>query len=430
MTRPALATVACAPVTIAAIPSPSTAVWHLGPIPLRAYALCIILGIAVACAVTEVRLRRRGGPQWAVLDIALWAVLFGMVGARLYHVITSPQDYFGDGGEPIRALYIWEGGLGVWGAIAGGALGAWLAARQLGIPFTVVADAAAPGLPLAQAVGRIGNWFNNELYGGHTDLPWGLNVHQMDPDNPGEALKDQNGEPILEPGGPFHPAFLYEALWNVGVAGLVIWADRKWKLGKGRALAVYVMGYTVGRFWIELMRTDEANKILGVRLNVFTSIIVFLGALIFFLRVRGTREYLVPVDAPAVAPVGAGGGDVSQRDVSAAAGASARKPQRYRAVTEEQYRAYQETGVMPEEKGDLLDDFADDDVEDEPDDDVASDGPDDASEAASEGGSGGGSGGGPKSGETSDEESDDESDTDARGRAENGGDPAVSTGDR
>ncbi|MCW6010374.1 prolipoprotein diacylglyceryl transferase [Micromonospora sp. CPCC 205371] len=424
VTRPALAAVACAPVTIAAIPSPSTAVWQLGPIPVRAYALCIILGIAVACAVTEVRLRRRGGPQWAVLDIALWAVLFGMVGARLYHVITSPQDYFGEGGEPIRALYIWEGGLGIWGAVAGGVLGGWLAARQLGIPFTVVADAAAPGLPLAQAVGRIGNWFNNELYGGHTDLPWGLDVHQMDPDNPGEALKDQNGDPILEPGGPFHPTFLYEALWNVGVAGLVIWADRKWKFGKGRAFALYVMAYTVGRFWIELMRTDEANKILGVRLNVFTSVVVFLGALIYFLRVRGSQEFLVPVDAPVgvVAPVGAGGADVSQRDVSGESGTAARKPQRYRAVTEEQYRAYQETGVVPEEKGDLLDDFADDDVEDEPDDDVASDGVGDDPDAGSNDGSDGG--------ETSDEESDDESDTDARGRADNGGDPAVSTGDR
>ncbi|MEH1126034.1 prolipoprotein diacylglyceryl transferase [Micromonospora sp. CPCC 206061] len=401
--------------TIAAIPSPSTAIWHLGPIPVRAYALCIILGIAVACAVTEVRLRRRGGPQWAVLDIALWAVLFGMVGARLYHVITSPQDYFGAGGEPIRALYIWEGGLGIWGAVAGGVLGGWLAARQLGIPFAVVADAAAPALPLAQAVGRIGNWFNNELYGGHTDLPWGLNVHQMDPENPGEALKDQNGDPILEPGGPFHPAFLYEALWNVGVAGVVIWADRKWKLGKGRAFALYVMAYTVGRFWIELMRTDEANKILGVRLNVITSVVVFLGALIYFLRVRGPQEYLVPVDAPVAAPAGGAGGDVSQRDVSGASGAASRKPQRYRAVTEEQYRAYQETGVLPVvEKGDLLDDFADDET-DEPDDEP--DGLDDAAEDDAD------------EVEKSDEESDDESDTDARGRAENGGDSAVRTTD-
>jgi prolipoprotein diacylglyceryl transferase len=416
VTRPPLATVACAPVTIAAIPSPSTAVWHLGPIPVRAYALCIILGIAVACALTEVRLRRRGGPQWAVLDIALWAVLFGMVGARLYHVITSPQDYFGEGGEPIRALYIWEGGLGIWGAIAGGALGAWLATRQLGIPFTVVADAAAPGLPLAQAVGRIGNWFNNELYGGHTDLPWGLDVHQMDPDNPGEALKDQNGDPILEPGGPFHPAFLYEALWNVGVAGLVIWVDRKWKLGKGRAFALYVMGYTAGRLWIELMRTDEANKILGVRLNVFTSIIVFLGALIYFLRVRGPQEFLVPVDAPVAAPVGAAGGDVSQRDVSGASGSASGKPQRYRAVTEEQYRAYQETGALPDESGDVPDDVPDDEPDDEP--DGLDDADDDAAEDAADDDT-----------EKSDEESDDESDTDARGRAENGGDSAVRTSD-
>jgi prolipoprotein diacylglyceryl transferase len=354
-------------VTVAAIPSPSSAVWDLGPIPIRAYALCIVLGIVVACVVTEFRLRRRGAPPWAVLDIAVWAVPFGIVGSRIYHVITSPQDYFGEGGSPADAFKIWEGGLGIWGAVAGGVFGGWLACRQLGLPLTVVADAVAPGLPLAQAVGRVGNWFNNELYGGVTTLPWGLEVHQMDPDNPGHALKDQNGEPILEP-DLHHPTFLYEALWNVGVAAMVVLVDRRLKLGKGRAFALYVMGYTAGRFWIELMRTDEANDIAGVRVNVWVSVLVFLGALLYFVRTRGPQEFLVPKDAPALAPVGGGGTDVSQRDVSGGgAQPEAAKPTGYRVVTEEEYLRYKETGELPpddepdEGSGELLDDFADDD---------------------------------------------------------------------
>jgi prolipoprotein diacylglyceryl transferase len=302
-------------VTLAAIPSPSDAVWQLGPIPIRAYALCIVLGIVVACVVTEVRLRHRGAPPYAILDVAVWAVPFGILGARIYHVITSPGDYFGDGGEPIKALYIWEGGLGIWGAVAGGAVGAWLACRQLGIPLTVVADALAPGLPLAQAIGRFGNWFNNELYGGPTTLPWGLEVHRMDPDNPGHAYVDDGAPVLLE--GLYHPTFLYEALWNGGVA-LVVWlADRRFKFGRGRAFALYVMAYCAGRVWIEAMRTDPANEIFGVRLNVWTSILVFVGALIYFLRVRGPREYLVPA------------GD------------------RFQIVAEDRYLAYQETGDLP-----------------------------------------------------------------------------------
>ncbi|GHJ52599.1 prolipoprotein diacylglyceryl transferase [Nonomuraea sp. TT08I-71] len=339
-----------APMTpLAALPSPSTAVWQLGPVPIRAYALCIIVGIVVACVVTEYRLRRRGVAPGAVLDIAVWAVPAGIIGARIYHVITSPEKYFGADGQPLKAFAIWEGGLGIWGAVAGGAVGAWFAARQLGIPFAVVADALAPGLPLAQAVGRFGNWFNNELFGGRTSLPWGLQVHVMDPDNPGHALRDDAGKPVLEP-GLYHPTFLYEALWNIGVAALVLLLDRKLRLGRGRAFALYVMGYTAGRFWIELMRTDEATHILGVRINVWTAALVFLGALVYFLRVRGPREYLIPVGEPAV-PVPPAGGDVSQVDLSAReAGARPVAPEGYRVVTEEQFRTYRETGEVPAEE--------------------------------------------------------------------------------
>ncbi|MEV6525561.1 prolipoprotein diacylglyceryl transferase [Longispora sp. NPDC051575] len=279
---------------LASIPSPSVGVWHLGPLPIRGYALCIVLGIVVACWITEVRMRRRGAPKYAVLDVAVWAVPFGIVGARLYHVVTSPQAYFGAAGEPIKALYIWEGGLGIWGGVAGGALGAWIACRRMGLPLRMVADALAPGLPVAQAIGRFGNWVNNELFGGPTTLPWGLQVHEWD-STTGRALTGPDNQPLLKD-GLYHPTFLYEAVWNVGVAGLVIFAERRFKLGWGRAFALYVMGYTAGRSWIEAMRTDTANEFLGVRINVWVSIAVFLGALAYFVVKRGMpQEKLVTI---------------------------------------------------------------------------------------------------------------------------------------
>jgi prolipoprotein diacylglyceryl transferase len=285
-------------VNLAAIPSPTTAVWQLDlfgfTLPIRAYALCIVAGIVAASVVTELRMRRRGAPPWAVLDIAVWAVPFGIIGARIYHVITSPEAYFGANGNLVDALKIWQGGLGIWGAVAGGAVGAWLACRQLRLPLTFVADALAPGLPLAQAIGRLGNWFNNELYGGRTELPWGLKIYQID-SGTGKAETDVEGNPIALPGF-YHPTFLYELIWNLGVALLVYLVDRRVKLGRGRAFALYVMAYTVGRTWIEAMRTDEAVQWGGIRLNVFVSVIVFLGALAYFLRVRGPQEFLLPVE--------------------------------------------------------------------------------------------------------------------------------------
>lgn len=158
------------------IPSPSESVWYLGPFPLRAYALAILLGIAVAVWLTSKRMVARGGTAENVYDISMWAVPFGIVGGRLYHVISSPRAYFGEGGNPIKALYIWEGGLGIWGAIALGAVGAWIGARRAGVKFGDFADAVAPGLLIAQAIGRLGNWFNQELFGGPTTLPWGLEI--------------------------------------------------------------------------------------------------------------------------------------------------------------------------------------------------------------------------------------------------------------
>ncbi|MFD7069452.1 prolipoprotein diacylglyceryl transferase [Streptomyces sp. NPDC059913] len=265
---------------LAYIPSPSTGVIDLGPIPLRGYAFCIIIGVFVAVWFGNKRWVARGGRAGTVADIAVWAVPFGLVGGRLYHVITDYQLYFSEGRNWVDAFKIWQGGLGIWGAIALGAVGAWIGCRRRGIPLPAWADALAPGIALAQACGRWGNWFNQELYGKPTDLPW--------------ALKISEGPNRLA--GTYHPTFLYESLWCVGVALLVIWADRRFKLGHGRAFALYVAAYCAGRGWIEYMRVDEAHHVLGLRLNVWTALIVFVLAVVYIVvsaKVRPGREEVV-----------------------------------------------------------------------------------------------------------------------------------------
>jgi prolipoprotein diacylglyceryl transferase len=273
---------------LAAIPSPTQGVWELGPLPLRAYAFCIVAGILAAVWLTEKRWVARGGAPGDVLDIAVWAVPFGIIGGRLYHVISSPRAYFGAGGDPLRAFAIWEGGLGIWGAIALGGVGAWIACRRRGIPLPAFADAVAPGLLVAQAIGRLGNWFNNELYGGPTDVPWALTIYEW---SGGRAVVDSGGEPVVL--GHFHPTFLYELLWNLAAAAFVIWADRRFRLGHGRAFALYVASYCLGRLWIELLRTDPAETFFGVRLNVFTSVIVGLLAVAYFVWQRGRPREVI-----------------------------------------------------------------------------------------------------------------------------------------
>ena len=260
------------------IPSPSEGVWHLGPFPLRAYALGIIVGALLAIWIGERRFVARGGRSGLVGDVAIWAIPFGIVGARIYHVCTDPELYFGAGRSPVKALYIWEGGLGIWGAIAGGALGAWIACRREGVKFSMLADALAPGLLVAQAVGRVGNYFNQELFGRPTDLPWGLKIAvQHRPDG-------------YEQFATFHPTFLYEIIWNLSAVVVLVLLDRRYKFTGGRAFALYAMLYTAGRFWIEQLRIDEANHIGPFRLNVWTSIIVFAVALAYFLWARRSQQ--------------------------------------------------------------------------------------------------------------------------------------------
>lgn len=270
---------------IASIPSPTSSILWLGPLPLRGYALSILAGIAFAIWFTGTRLAAGGGRSDDALAVAYWAVPFGIVGGRLYHVITSPQAYFGEDGKPLDAFKVWQGGLGIWGAIALGAVGAWIGCRRYGIPFLVYADAAAPGVAVAQAMGRVGNWFNNELYGERTDVPWALRIHEMD--SSGKAVRDASGEAIVK--GYYHPTFLYELLWLLVVAAVVVAVGRRWTLRQGQAFFLYVMLYPVGRIVFELMRSDPANRILGQRVNVWVSILVFLGGLLVFLWCRRSQ---------------------------------------------------------------------------------------------------------------------------------------------
>jgi prolipoprotein diacylglyceryl transferase len=269
---------------LAFLPSPTVAVLHLGPVPIRFYALCIIAGIAVAIWLGERRWRARGGEPHVITDIAIWAVPFGLLGGRIYHVITDYELYFTHGTDWVHAFYIWDGGLGIWGAIALGGVGAWIGARRRGVRLPALADALAPGIVLAQAVGRWGNWFNNELYGDPTTKPWGLTIHCMDGTSRQATVVTACGVPgtgtIL---GHFQPTFLYESVWCVLVAAAVIWADRRFRLGHGRAFWLYVLLYTIGRGWIEHLRSDYAHHILGLRLNDWTAIIVGLLALTFLI---------------------------------------------------------------------------------------------------------------------------------------------------
>lgn len=297
----------------ATIPSPANGVWHIGPFPLRGYALCIILGIVVAIWIGEKRWQARGGTLGEVQDVALWAVPFGLVGARLYHVATDWEKYFGSDGSPIDALYVWHGGLGIWGGVGLGAVGAWIGARRKGIKLEPMLDALAPGVLVAQAIGRWGNWFNQELYGRPTDLPWGLEIDKANwqclvdgQQTAGQYCGTAFGGPYAD-GTVFHPTYLYECLWNLAAFALIIWLDRRYRLGHGKVMAIYVMAYTLGRGWIEYIRVDnvQLEDVLGLRFNVWTSIVLFVLAaayLLWSVRNRPGREQSVYVDGRTSTP--------------------------------------------------------------------------------------------------------------------------------
>jgi len=276
---------------LAYFPSPGQGVWYLGPVPIRAYALCIIAGIIAALVIGDRRWAARGGERGVIYDVALWAVPFGLIGGRLYHVLTDWKTYFGPDGAGIgAALRIWEGGLGIWGAIALGGLGAWIGCRRKGIPLPAFGDAVAPGIVLAQAIGRLGNYFNQELYGRETTVPWGMEIFYRRDSSGVVDVHSLDGVSTGEVAAVVHPTFLYELLWNLLVFVLLLWADRRFRLGHGRLFALYVAAYCVGRFWIELMRDDAATEIAGIRINVFTATFVFIGAVVYMLLAPKGRE--------------------------------------------------------------------------------------------------------------------------------------------
>lgn len=268
------------------IPSPSESVWMIGPFPLRAYAFAIIFGIIAAWWLLERRYRAKGGPADVSLDVSMWMIVFGIVGARIYHVITTPGPYFGDDGDLAKIIRVWEGGLGIWGAIALGAVGAWIGLRRQSLRMAPFADALAPGLLIAQAIGRLGNYFNQELYGKPTDLPWALEI------------APQNIVDGYPAGTTFHPTFLYEMIWCLAGAILLVILERRFRLRGGQAFWLYVMIYTAGRTWIENLRIDEAQIVFGLRLNVWTSSAMFLLATALF--VWRTRVVRTDEDADAV----------------------------------------------------------------------------------------------------------------------------------
>ncbi len=257
---------------LASIPSPGSKAIEIGPVSLRAYGLMIALGVLAGVELARRRFAAKGLDPDHMSAIALWAVPAGLIGSRLYHVITDWKRFRGDWWSVVE---IWEGGLGVPGGILAGTLvGVWVAKRHR-LPLGLAADAVAPAIPLAQAIGRLGNWFNQEVFGRPSDLPWAL---EIDPQNRPARYAD---EPT------FHPTFLYEGLWNLALAGLLIWLDRRRLVRRGRLFAVYVLGYGVGRFWIEALRADEASLLLGIRVNLWVSGAMVLGGLAWLLWPAG-----------------------------------------------------------------------------------------------------------------------------------------------
>lgn len=246
------------------IPSPSQGVWYLGPIPLRAYALAILTGIFLACLWASRRYKARGGDPELIVDLAIWVVPIGIIGARIYHVLSKWQDYFGPTGDPKEIPLIWHGGLAIWGGVIAGTITACLVLRHRQLKIAPVADAIAPTILVGQIFGRLGNYFNQELFGRPTTLPWGLQI-------------DLQHRPLgFEQYATFHPTFLYEMLWNLAAIGALLLIERRFCPRGGMMMGFYLCAYSLGRFWVENLRMDQANQFLGLRINAWTSLLMFI----------------------------------------------------------------------------------------------------------------------------------------------------------
>jgi prolipoprotein diacylglyceryl transferase len=275
------------------IPSPDVSSFELGPIRVHFYALFILIGIAFAIWIGSRRFKQRGGQAGMILDIALWAVPFGIVGGRIFHVVTHWDDYFFPGADLTKVFAVWEGGLAIFGALLLGSAGAFIGARTAGIKFLAFADAIAPGVLVAQAVGRIGNYFNNELFGLPTTLPWGLEISTSNPAYPAG----------LPAGVLFHPTFLYELIWNLMGFAVLIWLDRKLKLRWGQMFAAYLITYSIGRAFVESIRIDPSEVFFGLRTNVWSAIFgIAIGLALFVWSRRKNKQEETSVYLPGREP--------------------------------------------------------------------------------------------------------------------------------
>jgi prolipoprotein diacylglyceryl transferase len=285
---------------LASIPSPSSGSLHLGPLQLRAYGLCIALGAIAAVKIATERTRARGGRDGAVERIAWWAIPAGLIGSRLYHVATDWHRFRGRWFDVVK---IWQGGLGIWGGIALGTIVGLVLARKEGLSLRPMMDVAAPAIPVAQAIGRFGNWFNQELFGRPTTVPWALRI-------------DEAHRPFAYEGyGTFHPTFLYEALWCLGIAGAILLVERRVKLKAGQAFALYVALYTLGRWYFETLRIDEATQVGGFRINEIVAPTVCALAIIGFFvlgRLPQPTSILADSDGSSAAALAANGDQVAE----------------------------------------------------------------------------------------------------------------------
>jgi prolipoprotein diacylglyceryl transferase len=275
------------------IPSPDVSSFEVGPIRVHFYALFILIGIALAIWIGSRRFKQRGGQAGMILDIALWAVPFGIVGGRIFHVVTHWDDYIYPGADLTKVFAVWEGGLAIFGALLLGSVGAFIGARTAGIKFLAFADAIAPGVLVAQAVGRIGNYFNNELFGLPTTLPWGLEISTSNPAYPAG----------LPAGVLFHPTFLYELIWNLMGFAVLIWLDRKLKLRWGQMFAAYLITYSIGRAFVESIRIDPSEVFFGLRTNVWSAIFgIAIGLALFVWSRRKNKQEETSVYLPGREP--------------------------------------------------------------------------------------------------------------------------------
>lgn len=293
---------------VESIPSPPAAwaTWQLGPLTVHTYAICILVGIVLAVLLTGRRIEARGVPSGFVVDAAIWAVPLGIVGARIYHVLTHTGDYFHPGANLWLVFAIWDGGNAIYGSLIGGAVGAWIACRRAGVRLWTFADALAPGLLVAQGVGRLGNWFNHELFGLPTTLPWGLQIESTNPAFP----------PGLPAGTLFQPLFLYEMIWDLLGAAVIVLLGRRVRLQWGKAFALYLVWYGIARAGLEAIRLDPtSDRLLGIPANDWASFVaVALGVLLFAVQARRHPE---PEPSPYFRPPAAAADDGDASDDAA-----------------------------------------------------------------------------------------------------------------